>query len=200
MQVSQGRSFTGEARRAQIVAATIETIAEVGYGQASFARIAERAGLSSTRLISYHFASKQELIEQVLGEVYRQIGGFMAERMAGQADATASLRAYIQGFVAFIAEHRTPMKALLAVFLSGGLSFDPKETELVVLSPVERILRDGQESGEFREFDVRIVAASVQRSLDGIPMMLESQPDLDLVACADELVTLFDLATRKAAP
>ncbi|MEP7024912.1 MAG: TetR family transcriptional regulator, partial [Actinomycetota bacterium] len=50
------RSVTAMARRSQIVTATIDVIAEVGFGQASFARIAERAGLSSTRLISYHFA------------------------------------------------------------------------------------------------------------------------------------------------
>jgi AcrR family transcriptional regulator len=35
------RTFTETARRAQIVAAAIETIAELGYGQASLARIAE---------------------------------------------------------------------------------------------------------------------------------------------------------------
>ena len=50
------RSFTEGARRAQIVQAAIETIAEAGFRHATFARIAERAGLSSTGLISYHFA------------------------------------------------------------------------------------------------------------------------------------------------
>jgi TetR/AcrR family fatty acid metabolism transcriptional regulator len=42
------RTFTESARRAQIVQAAIETIAEVGYARASYARIAEHAGLSST--------------------------------------------------------------------------------------------------------------------------------------------------------
>ena len=36
----------------------ITTIAELGYASASFARIAKRAGLSSTGLISYHFANR----------------------------------------------------------------------------------------------------------------------------------------------
>ena len=199
MQVTGGldRTFTANARRAQIIAATIETIADLGYGQASFARIAERAGLSSTRLISYHFAGKQELIEQIVTEVYGQIGRFMAERMAGQTTAAGALRAYIEGTIDFIATHRTPMKALLGIFLAGGLPYEPTETELVTLAPVERILRDGQRGGEFRAFDTRVVAASIQRSLDGIPMLLESHPDLDLAACAGELVILYDLATRR---
>lgn len=190
------RSFTATARRAQIVAATIETIAELGYAQTSFARIAERAGLSSTRLISYHFAGKRELIEQVLGELYTEIGEFMAARLAGRTSARDLLLGYIEGNVEFIAGHRTQMKALLGIFLAGGLDYDPKSSELVVLDPVERILRQGQESGEFRDFDPRVVAASVQRSVDGIPMLLEARPDLDLDACAAELCTLFDLATR----
>jgi AcrR family transcriptional regulator len=191
------RSFTAQQRRAQIVQAAIETIAELGYGQASFARIAQRAGLSSTRLISYHFAGRKELIEQVVVELYREIGDFMAERVRGQPSAAGALRAYIEGYVDFVAHHRLQMKALLSIFLSGGLDYDPAEDEPVVLSPVERILQDGQHAGEFRDFDVRVVSTSVQRSLDGIPMMLESHPDLDLDSCARELVTLFDLALRK---
>lgn len=191
------RSFTATARRAQIVAATIETIAELGYAQTSFARIAERAGLSSTRLISYHFAGKRELIEQVLTELYAEIGEFMAARLAERTSARDLLHSYIEGNVEFIAGHRTQMKALLGIFLAGALDYDPESTELVVLDPIERILRQGQESGEFRDFDTRVVAASVRRSVDGIPMLLEAHPELDLDACAAELCTLFDLATRK---
>jgi hypothetical protein len=89
------------------------------------------------------------------------------------------------------------MKALLGTFLSGALSADPGVNELVSLPPVEEILSDGQRSGEFRPFDTTVIAASIQRSLDGIPLLLESRPDLDLASCAKELVTLFDLATRR---
>lgn len=192
----QVRSFTAEARRTQIVGAAIEVIAELGYPQASFARIAERAGLSSTRLISYHFAGKKELIQEVVAELYREIGGFMTERVAAARTPVEALHAYIEGNVEFIAGHRTQMKALLSIFLGGGLEFDPAEEEGMVLSPIERILSDGQEAGLFRRCDVRVVAATVQRSLDGIPLMLETHPDLDLDTCARELVTLFDHALR----
>jgi AcrR family transcriptional regulator len=193
---AKDRSFTATARRAQIVAATIETIAELGYAQTSFARIAERAGLSSTRLISYHFADKRELIDQVIGELYAEMGEFMTARLAGCVTARDLLHGYIRGNLEFIAGHRDQMKALLGIFLAGGVDYDPKSTELVALDAVERILRHGQESGEFRDFDPRVLAASVQRSVDGVPMLLEAHPDLDLDACAAELCTLYDLATR----
>ena len=58
------RTFIETARRAQIVAAAIDTIAEVGYARASLVRIASRIGISRG-LISYHFAGKDELIKEV---------------------------------------------------------------------------------------------------------------------------------------
>ncbi|CUR57284.1 hypothetical protein NOCA1120472 [metagenome] len=44
-------------------------VAEEGFARATFARIAERGGLSSTRLISYHFAGKDELVAAVVEHV-----------------------------------------------------------------------------------------------------------------------------------
>ena len=189
-------TFTETARRAQIVEAAIETIAEAGYARASFAQIAQRAGLSSTGLISYHFASKEELIEQVVGTIFRMIEQFMAERMAQPSSAADALRAYIAANAAFIGTHRTQMKALLDIFLNGGLHYD-ETTELTVVSPVEEILRQGQERGEFRAFDTRVMATVIQRAVDGLPFLLATHPDVDVDAYAREVVTLFDLATRR---
>lgn len=188
------RSPASTARRAQIVAATIQVIAEEGYGQTSFARIADRAGLSSTRLISYHFASKDELMTTVTNEVLGMIGGFMAERMQGQHSAAARLRRYIEGVVGFIDTHRTQMKALTAILLGGGMDYDA-DTDRAVVSPVEQILRDGQAAGEFTDFDPIVMATVVQRAVDGLPFLLESMPDLDCAHYARELIALFEAGT-----
>lgn len=193
------RSLTANARRAQIIAATIETIAELGYGQASFGRIAERAGLSSTRLISYHFAGKQELIEQVTYAIVSEIGAFVGGRLADQTSAAGALRAYIESNVEYVAQHRAEMKALLGIFLSGGLPFSPTSEDsgpAVAVSHLEELLRAGQRSGEFRDFDTTVVATSIQRTIEAVPLLSESRPDLDFTACARELVTMFELATR----
>jgi AcrR family transcriptional regulator len=197
----QVRTFTGNARRAQIIAATVQTLGELGYGQTSFARIAKRAGLSSTRLISYHFAGKDELMSAVVGHVYGMLGEFMSEKVGPRPDATSRLRAYITGLVEFNATHRSEMQALMTIFLSWreksgeSRSYGPEE-ERSALGHLEAILRDGQSSGEFRSFDTFIMAATVQRSLDGLPFLLQSRPELDLDVFARELATTFELATR----
>jgi AcrR family transcriptional regulator len=190
------RTFTEAGRRAQIVAAAIETIADVGYANASFAQIARRAGLSSTGLISYHFAGKSDLMAQVAQETFAAMGEHMAGRMSGARTQAQALEAYIRGITEFIAAHRRQMKAVLEIFMNGGFSYTP-DTELIALSPVEGILRGGQSAGEFRQFDTTIMAAVIQRAIDGLPFLLETHPDIDLGRYADELVTTFTLATRR---
>jgi AcrR family transcriptional regulator len=193
---SERRTFTETARRAQIVEAAIETIAEVGYAHASFARIAKHAGLSSTGLISYHFADKDELIQQVVLTIFEEIGRFMSQRLERQAGAADALRTYIQANAEFIGTHRTQMKAFLDIFMNGGFHYDDT-TERTVVSPIEEILRRGQAEGEFRAFDTRVMAVVIQRAVDGLPFLLATYPDIDVNAYAQEVVTLFELATRR---
>lgn len=190
-----GRSLTETARRAQIIEAAIATIAELGYASASFAQIAKRAGLSSTGLISYHFANRDELIEQAAAQIVGAITAFMTERMAGITSAADALHRYIDGNIAFIESHRADMKALLEIFLNGGFHYDAG-TDRTVTSAVADILRAGQASGEFRSFDVTVMATMIQRAVDGLPFLLASEPGFDTRTYAIEVITAFDLATR----
>ena len=74
-------SAASAARRTQIINATIETVAEAwGFARTTFTRIAERGGLSSTRLISYHFQDKADLMRAVIVDVYRSIDEFLLAR------------------------------------------------------------------------------------------------------------------------
>ncbi len=191
--------MTSRARRAQIVEAAIAVISEVGYAKASFARIAEHAGLSSTRLISYHFSSRAELMDAVVTDVIGRIGRHVGERIALETTAAGQLSAYILAVVGFIDRDRTSMIALAEVVLGVGFD-DGIEADRSATDGVEAILSHGQRTGEFRRFDTRVMATTVQRSVDGLPFLLRSEPDLDCVGYAAELVTLFELATARAEP
>jgi len=194
--VDNERSVTSDARRRQIVAATITVIAGEGFRAATFARIASQAGLSSTRLISYHFTDKAELITAVVQQVITAIGDWVGRAVWSETTARGRLRAYIEGVVGFTAEHRSDMRALLQIVLAGAL---PAGTgaDVAVPSHLAEILRAGQANGEFRDFDASVMALAVQRAVEGLPFALESDPDLDCPAFGRELVTLFDLGTRR---
>lgn len=200
MQVTErvARSFTAEARRAQIVHATVVVIAAEGLARASFARIAAQAGISSTRLISYHFTGKDELVGAVVAHVVGSIGEFVGRAVSAESASAGQLRAYIEAVVAFTASHRGEMRALLQIVLAGGLPAGTGADDAVP-GHLEAILRRGQADGEFRAFDPRVMAIAVQRAVEALPFVLESEPDLDCTAFGHELVTLFDRATRREA-
>lgn len=195
--LDDARSVTSSVRRRQIIDAAIEVIAEFGYSRASFARIAECAGLSSTRFISYHFQGKGDLMAAVVQDVITAIGDYVRQRVQAEATAAGMLRAYIEAVVRFIDGHRAPMIALTEVMLGAGFD-DGVADDQVATGHLEMILRQGQSSGEFRDFDPWVMATAVQRSVDGLPFALQASPGIDLDAYARELVTLFQLGTARS--
>jgi AcrR family transcriptional regulator len=192
------RSVTNRARRAQIVRATTELIAEQGYRAATFQAVAKRAGLPSTRTISYHFAGKDDLIAAVTSEIFRVIGEFVSAQATAPADPRAALAAYIRSAVELNEARQTEMRALTSIFLdhrpSGERPYDAKRENSAV-GRVQDILERGQTDGTFGRFDPWVMAVTIQRSLDGIAFLLDQRPDLDLAHYADELVRTFDRAT-----
>lgn len=188
-------SVTEQARRSQIIAAAIDTIVELGYPRSSFAQIAKRAGLSSTGLISYHFSSKKALDGAIVAAIYERLSRHMAAAMTGHPTPQAALRAYIEGLVAFMKTDPSGLQALMSIVLHGGMDWDG-ESEQEATSPIADVLRWGQAEGVFRDFDVQVMATTIQRSLDGIPLAQAANPDLDLDTYARELVEIFTLATR----
>jgi AcrR family transcriptional regulator len=187
---------TSSARREQIIAAAIAVIADVGYAKASFARIADRAGVSSTRFISYHFDGKAELMAAVASDVIAAIGADVGRRVAAESTEAGMLRSYIEAVVGFIDAHRAPMIALTEIMLGAGFA-DGLAADRSATEDLESILRFGQSSGEFRDFDPRVMATTVQRSVDGLPFALQADPGIDCAAYARELVTIFELATAR---
>ena len=186
--------MTSRARREQIITAAVAVIADVGYARASFARIAEHAGLSSTRFISYHFAGKGELLAAVVRDVVASIAEEVGSRLAGESTASGMLRSYIEAVVGFIDANRAEMIALTEIMLGGGFD-DGIAADRSATADLESILTFGQSSGEFRDFDPWVMATTVQRSVDGLPFALQADPAIDCASYAGELVTIFELAT-----
>src|SRR5260370_20258525 len=112
-------TFIEAARRAQIMMAAIDAIAELGYGQASLARIAKRAG-TSKGVISYHFAGKADLIREIVAEVLARAEAYMLTRILAQSSSLPGmLLAYIESNLAFMREYRNHLVAFLEIFLNA---------------------------------------------------------------------------------
>jgi len=195
------RSFIETARRAQIVAAAIDTIAAVGYAQASFARIAERVGISRG-LISYHFAGKDDLIKQVVIDVLEAGRAYIIPRVFAQSTGPAMLRAYIESNLAFMREHRNYMVAVVEILRNGafttdgGSRVDGRDVDVATHLLQEQLARL-QAEGELRsDFDPGVMAMAIRATIDVVPHRLARDPDFDIDSYAREIITVFDLATR----
>src|ERR1700694_5825616 len=149
-------TFTEAARRAQIIECTIETLAVLGYAQTSLAHIAERAGINKG-LILYYFTSKEELMRQVVTQIYTVGAIEMSQTIeAGPRQPRDQMHAYLQSNLLFIAGHPKEVRALGEIFLtmrreSGELAFGPEDEE-PVLHVLEQGFLEGQATGEFRSF------------------------------------------------
>src|ERR1700735_5310503 len=108
------RSFVSSARRAQIVEAATEPLAEVGYAHASLARIAARLGISKG-VISYHFAGKDDLIAEIVSQVLQRARAYMQPRIEAQTTGPEMLRAYIESNLEFIRDNPNQLRAIVEI-------------------------------------------------------------------------------------
>ena len=84
----------GPIRRRQLVDAAIATIHEGGFAQATVARIAERAGVSSG-IIHHYFADKDELLFETMRSLLAELRRDAVARLARAETPLARLHAII---------------------------------------------------------------------------------------------------------
>ena len=200
---TENRSFTETARRAQIVDCAIDTIAEMGFAKASVEQFARRAGVSKG-VITYHFPNKEEIVDAIIEKVVAAGRTYMVPRIMAETSAVGRLRVYIESNLEFMDAHRKLLIALVQIAMSarradGSLVIGPNLLALR-LAGLEELLYAGQRSGEFRPFNTRVMALTIIQAIDGVPPLLQREPALDLKLHAEELATIFSLATRKPSP
>ncbi|MFF7944734.1 TetR/AcrR family transcriptional regulator [Nocardia gamkensis] len=174
--------------------AAIEVIAEVGFAKASFSRIAERAGLSSTGLISYHFAGKDDLLAACVAEIEEVTGAFMGPRIDDAEGHVAQLRAYVESNVALVGEHPAAVRALIDIVKNGAAQSAGLNGRLVVF---EEHFRAGQAAGVFGPFDPRTAALAFMTGLDAVVATAAAAPPdpTELARLGRELADLYVRAT-----
>jgi AcrR family transcriptional regulator len=190
----QARTFTESGRRTQIVTAAIEVIAEVGYAKASFSQIAKHAGLSSTGMISYHFAGKDDLLAACVAEIEQVTDAFMQSRIQAADGHVAVLRAYVEANVALVGEHPAPVRALIDIVRNVPAQRAGVNQRLALF---EEHFRSGQAAGAFRPFDTRTVTIALMNGLDAV--VVTAAVDLpepsELARIGRELADLYVQAT-----
>lgn len=199
---SPPETFTRTARKAQIVNCAIEVIAEVGFGQASIRKIADRVGIAMSAVL-YHFGNKDNLVDAVIEEMYRSTLAVVIPALDAETTAADKLNAYIRSTIKYFGTHRIALKALASLGTtyqpSDGRRFDelglsPEIAEqLAVLDPTA-ILQAGQRDGEFGDFPVESMATALHGAVTAVVDKILREPDYDARGYGEDLVTIFGRA------
>ena len=197
IQEAKRRSFIEEARRAQIVAAAIDTLAELGYGKASLTQIAKRAGIS-TSLISYHFKEKDELMLETFNQIYSSWTTYVQKQLSTGATATERLHIYIEANLAYMGTRPRHFEAVIEIMFNarsedGRLLYRGDEDSKGALQ-LEALLSEGQKTGEFRQFDVQNMAIALRGTIDQFLGQVASRPSFNLESYTAQVIELFDRA------
>ena len=195
-------TFIEQARRQQIIEATIAAVAEEGYAGASLAKVAERAKISKSVVI-YHFGGKDELLETTVNQIYDELWSFVRPRLEAEKTARGQLRAYIESEFAFLERNRARLLTIAFILMNHrdrhGILYLREKAEKSYLKVIRTILERGQKNGEFRTFAMKPMATTLMHANNGALDDWAADPKVSLTEYAGELVTIFDLATRKQA-
>jgi AcrR family transcriptional regulator len=178
----------------------IEAVAELGYAGISLSKLAARARISKS-IISYHFSGKNELIEETVHRIYAQMSESFRERVFAAPTAGGQLRAYLEAEFAYLENHRSQLLTVANILNNHrdrkGRLYLKEEAEKTSINVLGKILEAGQQSGAFRPFPVRPMAVTIHSAINGALDEWVHDSKMSLAAYAEELITIFDLATRK---
>jgi AcrR family transcriptional regulator len=108
---SPKRRMAAADRREAILAAALEVFSERGFHQASLEDVAARGGVSKT-LIYEHFDSKRELERALLETHVHELLGRVTAAITAADSEEGRLRAGIDAFLGFVAEHPVAWRLL----------------------------------------------------------------------------------------
>lgn len=191
------RSVIEDVRRAQIIDSAVEVFADVGYQQASLARIAQRAGISKG-VISYHFAGKEDLMASLVDYVYASITGHVAPQVLSESTAQGRIAIRIRAVAEYARQHPSQLRALSEVLDNlrdddGKIRYGHRFNE-PLYEGLEAEFEAGQAAGELRTFDGRVMAVTIQAAIDAMIDYWNSYPDYAIEDYADNLVDVFAAA------
>jgi AcrR family transcriptional regulator len=178
---SKQPTFIEETRRKQIIEAAVQTIAEQGYTQASFAEIARQLGITKG-LITYHFDGKQDLIASVIRTIINKQADYLAYQINKCTTATDKLRMYIKSSLEYTERNRPHFVALVDLW---GSFTSPEQKRAFnktfygpCISQLQAVFQLGQNNGEFRDFETKILTHILQGALDGVTLQWVFDPDV----------------------
>ena len=162
--------------RAALIECGLQLIEEKGLRALTLREIGSRLGVS--RSAAYrHFADKAALLSAISEAGFIEFGSALeAARDSAPFNASVRLQAMGIAYVRFASRHRAHFEVMFATPLEPGCPAAQAGDRAFGI--LEKAIRDGQQSGEFRQGDPVMLARAVWAMVHGISM-LQLERDFD---------------------
>jgi TetR/AcrR family transcriptional regulator, fatty acid metabolism regulator protein len=168
-------------RRRQIIAAAIKVFAEKGFHEARVGDVAEEAGIAYG-LVYHYFASKEELLETIFRTTWTEMLARVEEVEAAGVPASEAVR-QVTALLLRTWRRDPDLVGVLVREVTRNQHVQQELEEITAaMEALERIVRRGQESGEFRvDLDPRLAAVVFYGALEEVlsSWVLGQLPDND---------------------
>jgi AmiR/NasT family two-component response regulator len=158
------RSATGTAaRREELLASAARVFAEKGFAAASMQELAEAMSLKPTAVYHY-FASKDELLAEVVVKAHAEAWQTVSRAMAATNDASHALSAFVESLTKWAGARRHEASLLLqAQPLTDGAGRDAvTKASAAYRDCVTDLVRRGQAEGELKDdIDPELASAAI---------------------------------------
>lgn len=183
-------TFIEQARRAQLIAVTIDLIARHGYAQCSLQRIADAAGVTKAAVI-YHFASKAAVVRAAYESVIGALTAAVGAGVAAAPTPAAAVEAYVTTIVGHLAANPTHVRVIVEAIAEDETDVADRPD-----SPQRwQGLADLIAAAHGSDVDARTLAIVVNGAIDGIVAEWLRDPGFDLPAATDVIVRTIRAAT-----
>jgi AcrR family transcriptional regulator len=138
--------------RNRLLQSAVHIFDRKGYSAASVREIAEMAGVTKPALY-YHFGSKEGLLITILDEAAREFTKAISMAVARAGTARERLTALCEDVFSLFEENIPLVRVAHTVFLGPAdiaPAFDVTNFERLWREALQRVIEDGQASGEFR--------------------------------------------------
>lgn len=193
------RTAPKEQRRQQLIAATMEAIADRGLAGTTLAEVTSRAGLS-LGLANHHFTSKENLLTETLRQLAEELRSLWVEHQTdARLTAAEKLRAIVEGMFDPAVCTRTKIAVWFAFF--GDAHYRGVYRAMVAKSDTERsdtiatLCGVLAKQGNYPNIDPHAVAQSIEALADGLWLGMLLYPTW--FAPADAIVRMIDLLADK---
>jgi AcrR family transcriptional regulator len=158
-------------RRSQLIRAAYMVVGEKGYYNITVRDIARKAGLS-TGLVHYYFKDKQELLLTLLKEMNKKLSTSLAEALKGTDDPEGKLGIYLDQALGLVMKEKEYFPVLFDFWTQISRNRRMRKANIKLFQSYRDecavILREGIESGVFREMDVEYITTYIVSLVQGI--------------------------------